>query len=296
MLPREKLHPDFGVRITGLDLNTDLKDEIVQEIKTAIDDYSFVCFPDQDFDDDRQVAFTRLFGEPEPDHVALGQEGRIQYLGTVGNVAEDGSQRGNSDRKTIFSTGNNMWHSDSSFREVPSFVSIMSAYEVPDEGGETEFASARAAYARLPDEEKTRIDDLIVIHSYVFSRSKVAPDAVTPSHAASLPPVRQKLVRTNPSNDKKNYYVGSHAEKVDGWGEAESRELLDGLLEKMTRPEDVYRHIWRPGEVVIWDNRCLLHRGCGYDADRYRRYMRQSRVIGDGNTLVEYGQTLDRAV
>ena len=289
MLTIEKLHPDFGARITGLDLNTDLNSELLEEIKTAIDDYSLLCFPDQEFDDEKQVAFTRHFGEPEPDHVALGQEGRIQYLGTIGNIDDEGNQRGNADRKTVFATGNNMWHSDSSFREVPSFISLMCVYEVPAEGGETQFASARAAYARLAAEDQKRLDGLNVVHSYVFSRSKVAPDAVTPSHAASLPPVEQKLVRTNPGNGAKNYYVGSHAERVVGWGEAESRELLDGLLAAMTRHEDVYTHAWKPGEVVIWDNRCLLHRGTGYDADKYRRYMRQSRVIGDGSTLTEYG-------
>ncbi len=289
MLTIEKLHPDFGARITGLDLNKDLTDEVVAELKAAIDEYSLLCFPSQDFDDDKQVAFTRLFGEPEPDHVALGQEGRIQYLGTIGNIDDEGNQRGNADRKTVFATGNNMWHSDSSFREVPSFISLMCVYEVPAEGGETQFASARAGYARLSEDEQQRINGLNVIHNYVFSRSKVAPDAVTPSHAASLPPVEQKLVRTNPGTGAKNYYVGSHAERVVGWGEAESRELLDGLLEAMTREEDVYTHAWQPREVVIWDNRCLLHRGTGYDADKYRRYMRQSRVIGDGSTLTEYG-------
>ncbi len=289
MLNIEKLHPDFGARITGLNLNTDLTAKVLEEIKSAIDDYSFVCFPDQEFDDDRQVAFTRLFGEPEPDHVALGQEGRVQYLGTIGNIDDGGNQRGNADRKTVFATGNNMWHSDSSFREVPTFISLMAAYEVPAEGGHTQFASARSAYARLSDAEKQRIEGLTVIHNYVFSRSKVAPDAVTPSHAASLPPVEQKLVRTNPGNGAKNYYVGSHAERVVGWGDEESRTLLDGLLQAMTRDEDIYSHAWQPGEVAIWDNRCLLHRGTGFDADKYRRYMRQTRVIGDGSTLIEYG-------
>ncbi|MCP5082945.1 MAG: TauD/TfdA family dioxygenase [Alphaproteobacteria bacterium] len=289
MLNIEKLHPDFGARIMGLNLNTDLTPGVVSEIKSAIDDHSFLCFPDQEFDDDRQVAFTRMFGEPEPDHVALGQEGRVEYLGTIGNIDADGNQRGNADRKTVFSTGNNMWHSDSSFREVPTFISLMAAYEVPAEDGHTQFASGRSAYARLTGEEKQRVDDLIVIHNYVFSRSKVAPDAVTPSHAASLPPVEQKLVRTNPGNGAKNYYVGSHAERVVGRTDAESRELLDGLLEAMTRKEDIYSHAWQPGEVAIWDNRCLLHRGTGFDADKYRRYMRQTRVIGDGSSLTEYG-------
>ena len=116
-----------------------------------------------------------------------------------------------------------MWHSDSSFREVPTFVSILAAYEVPDEGGETEFASARSAYERLADAEKDQLEDLVVIHDYVFSRTKVAPDAVSPSHAASLPPVQQKLVRTNPRNGRKNYFVGSHAKTVVGWDDALER-------------------------------------------------------------------------
>ncbi|MCG8690757.1 MAG: TauD/TfdA family dioxygenase [Minwuiales bacterium] len=283
----EKLHPEFGARITGLDLREPLDDETVEEIGVAIDEYSFVHFPGQPFDDERQLAFTRRLGEPEPNHVTLGQEGRVEYFGTIGNVQADGSKLGNDHKKTIFLTGNNMWHSDSSFREVPSFVSIMCAYEVPDEGGRTEFVSARAAYDRLPDQTKTVIDPLIAVHDYVFSRSKVGPDAVTPSHAASLPPVKQKLVRTNPRTGAKNYYVGSHAKTIDGWSETDSRPLLDDLLERATGEEHIYSHAWRPGDLVIWDNRCLLHRGSGYDADRYRRYMRQTRVAGAGPTLAE---------
>ncbi len=197
----------------------------------------------------------------------------------------NGSKLGNSHERTKFRTGNNMWHSDSSFRYVPSFVSIMCVYEVPDEGGATEFVSARAAYRRLSGEVKAKIDPLIAIHDYVFSRTKVSP--VAPSHAAPLPPVRQKLVRSNQRTGEKNYFIGSHAKAVDGWGEAEGRALLDDLLVRATRDEDVYSHRWQPGDLVIWDNRCLLHRGSGYDADRYRRYMRQSRVRGAGPTLGE---------
>ena len=180
-----------------------------------------------------------------------------------------------------------MWHSDSSFREVPSFVSIMSAYEVPEQGGETEFASCRAAYARLSSDLKEQIDTLIGIHDYVFSRSKVSPDAVTPSHANSLPPMRQKLVRKNPKTGEKNYYIGSHVKEIEGWTFDESRSLLDHLLIQATLEKHVYIHRWQPGDLVIWDNRCLIHRGSGYDADRYRRRMRQTRVTGSGSTLQE---------
>jgi alpha-ketoglutarate-dependent 2,4-dichlorophenoxyacetate dioxygenase len=180
-----------------------------------------------------------------------------------------------------------MWHSDSSFREVPTYVSIMCAYEVPEEGGLTEFVSTRAAHTRLDEEMRRRIEPLIVVHDYVFSRSRVAPDAVTPSHAASLPPVPQRLVRRNPRSGAANFYVGSHAREIEGWDYAESRRLIDGLTAEATQPEHVYSHAWRPGDLVIWDNRCLLHRGSGYDADRYRRYMRQTRVAGAGRTLDE---------
>ena len=178
-----------------------------------------------------------------------------------------------------------MWHTDSSFRKVPSFVSIMMAYEVPEEGGETQFVSARSAYARLPDDMKEKIDPLEVIHDYVFSRSKVAE--VDPKHAASLPPITQKLVRRNPNTGAKNFYIGSHAKEILGWNYDDSRLLLDELLAETVADEYVYTHTWQPGDLVIWDNRCILHRGTGYDADKYRRFMRQTRVAGSGPTLEE---------
>ncbi len=286
-LNTEPLHPDFGVRVTGIDLSEPLTEETREEIRAAVDRHSFVYFPDQPYDDGRQLEFTRIFGEPEPNHVKQGQDGEIDYFGTIGNVQDDGTAIGNSHKKTIFLTGNYMWHSDSSFRPVPAMLSIMCAYETPAEGGETEFVSGRAAYRRLPDEMKERINPLIAVHDYVFSRSKVAPDAVTPSHAASLPPVQQKLVRANPGTGEKNYFVGSHAKEIVGWSFEESRALIDDLMERATREEHVYSHKWRPGDLVIWDNRCLLHRGAGYDADKHRRYMRQTRVRGVCSTLEE---------
>ena len=281
------LHSDFGARVTGLDLGDGLSASAVSEIERAIDDFSFLWFPGQSVSDDMQLAFTKLLGEPEPSHVKLGQEGVIEYFITIGNVQDDGSVFGNDHPKTRFLTGNNMWHSDSSFREVPTYVSIMCAYEVPGEGGMTQYVSQRAAYNRLTEKTQVDIDPLIAIHDYVFSRSKVGDDAVTPSHANSLPPVRQKLVRKNSATGERNFYVGSHAREIEGWGFAESRDLLDDLLARTTEREHIYEHIWSPGDLVIWDNRCLLHRGSGYDADKYRRRMRQTRVQGAGSTLQE---------
>ncbi|MFN4090058.1 MAG: TauD/TfdA dioxygenase family protein [Alphaproteobacteria bacterium] len=282
----DRLHPEFGARVTGADLSEPPSEALMEEIRAAVDEYSFLCFPEQSFDDERQLAFTRRFGAPEPSHVALG-EGRIEYFGTIGNVQPDGTVLGSTHRKTVFLTGNNLWHSDASFKETPAFVSIMCAYEVPGEGGQTLFASTRSAYDRLDPARKTEVDPLIVIHDYVYSRSKVAPDAVSPALAATLPPVRQRLVRRNPRSGARNLFIGSHARSIEGWDDAASRSLLDGLVDHTVGDEHVYAHAWAPGDLVIWDNRCLLHRGAGYDADRWRRYMRQTRVTGTGPTLAE---------
>ena len=279
------LHNELGACLTGIDVCGTLTQMQIKDIKTAIDRYSFLVFPDQNLSDEAQLLFTRRLGEPEANHVRLGREGVIDYFGTIGNVQKDGTVIGNSHKQTKYLTGNNMWHSDSSFRQVPSYVSIMCAYEVPREGGQTQYVSARSAYRRLRDKTKKTIDPLIAVHDYVFSRSKVA--AVDPSHAASLPPVQQKLVRRNPVTGEKNYYVGAHAKTIAGWDETEARNLLDQLLDQATGSEHIYTHDWAAGQLIIWDNRCLLHRGTGYNADKYRRHMRQTRVAGGVSTLEE---------
>ncbi len=280
----EPLHPDFGARVSGLDLTRPLSDDEITQVRDAIDTYQLLCFPGQDMTDERHLQLTRQLGEPEAEHVTFGKTGDIVYFGTVGNVEDDGSKKVAADASTKFQTGNQLWHSDSSFREVPSYVSILHAYEVPGEDGATEFVSMRAAYERLPDEMRETIDPLYVVHDYVFSRSQVAP--VDPNHAASLPPVRHRLVRENPGNGKRNYYVGSHARSIPGWSGVDSRRLLDDLLARATRAQDVYAHPWQVGDTVIWDNRCLLHRGAGYDADRWRRRMRQTRVVGSEKGVI----------
>lgn len=274
----EPLHDDFGARVSGVALGGDLSDGLIAEIRDAVDTYELLLFADQGMTDEKHLAFTRLLGEPEAEHVTLGKTGRVEFFGTVGNVLDDGTKNDNAHANTHYQTGNQLWHSDSSFRRVPSYVSILHAYEVPGEGGATAFASMRAAYRRLPDDMKDTINALKVVHDYVFSRAPVAP--VDPNHAASLPPVAHRLVRTNPGNGEKNYYVGSHARSVVGWSGIDSRKLLDDLLQHATRERDVLTHQWRAGDTVIWDNRCLLHRGTGYDADKWRRRLRQTRVVG----------------
>lgn len=284
-LTLEPLHDLFGARVTGIDLASRLTDEDIAAIAGAMDEYSLLCFPGQNMTDEAQLALTRRLGEPEPNHVTFGVTGEIDYFATIGNVIDAQRKKGNDDAHTRYQTGNNMWHSDSSFRLVPTKFSINHSYEAPGEGGETQFVSQRVAYASLPADLQAKIDPLHVLHDYVFSRSQVAP--VDPKHAASLPPIEHKLVRTNPANGRKNYYVGSHARSIIGLSGIESRGLIDELLERATGPEQVYTHRWQAGDTVIWDNRCMLHRGSGFDADRWRRLMRQTRVSGEGPTLTE---------
>lgn len=275
------LHADFGVTIAGVDprvVNTATFADFLHE---AIDQHGLVTLPGLHLDDEAQLALTRRLGEPEPNHVILGQEGRIDYFGTIGNIDEQGRQLGNAHRHVLFQTGNEMWHSDSSFRPVPAKYSLLNAHEVPAEGGATAFASTRSAYARLAEATRARLEPLHVVHDYVFSRSKVAADAVTPSHAASLPPVTHRLVRANARHGARNLFIGAHAREIVGWPWEDSRQLLEDLQADATATDHVHIHQWQPGDLVIWDNRCMLHRGLGYDADRFRRRMRQTRVGGD---------------
>ena len=281
------LHPDFGAEILEVDLARPITDAQFDEIAGVVEEYSVVLFRDQDLDDEIQLAFSRRFGELEFGHVAYGNEGKIEYLGRIGNVDKSGRQMPSKHKRVIFSTGNEMWHSDSSFKKVPARFSISYAYEVTPEGGELEFASTRPAYARLPADLKEKIADLVVVHDYVYSRSKVGEDVVSDSLAATLPPVPQKLVRTNPVTGDKNYYVGSHARSIEGWNDEDARALLDELITRATQPESRYVHRWQAGELIIWDNRCVLHRGRPYDADRYRRRMHQTRVAGYCSSLEE---------
>ena len=278
----EPLHADFGARILGITLSGKMADNVLNFIRQSIEQYSLLCFPDQDMSDEKQLAFTHLLGTPETEHVLFGRTGEVSYFGTVGNIQDDGTKANTANAR--YQSGNQLWHSDSSFREIPSFVSILHAYEVPGEGGQTEFTSMRAGYTRLSNEMRERIEPLHVVHDYLFSRGPIAP--VNPNHAASLPPVMHPMVRANPVNSLKNYYIGSHARSIPGWSGIDSRQLLDTLLEHTSAPEHILSLAFKPGDTVIWDNRCILHRGTGYDADRWRRRMRQTRVVGSDKGVI----------
>jgi len=281
----DPIHSEFGARVSGVDLSQLLEDSTFAQIDEAINRYSILLFEDQPMNDVAHLEFTQRFGQLEEEHVSYYSRGEVTYIGRVGNIDDDGNKV--SARQIKASTGNEMWHSDSSFREIPAMYSMLCAYEVPDEAGETEFASARAAYQRLDQKTRELIDSKVGVHDYIYSRTKVGEDAVTHGQRTYMHPVRQRLVRQNPVTGDKNVYVGSHVKEIEGMPDTEAKPLIERLIAEVTRPESVYRHRWRVGDLMIWDNRCILHRGCGYDAQKYRRRMRQTRVRGLMPSLAE---------
>jgi alpha-ketoglutarate-dependent 2,4-dichlorophenoxyacetate dioxygenase len=193
----------------------------------------------------------------------------------------DGRRLPRDAKEMKFRDGNEMWHSDSSFKRVPAKLSLLSAREVPPQDGDTEFASLRAAYAALPSDTAQRLENLIAIHSYTYSRGLIDPDLFTPEQAARVPPVPQRVVRVNPKNGRKALFLGSHASHIEGLPLDEGRAMLKDLLATATQQQFIYRHRWRAFDLVIWDNRAILHRGCGWDKARYRRVMHRTTVAGE---------------
>jgi alpha-ketoglutarate-dependent 2,4-dichlorophenoxyacetate dioxygenase len=281
------LHPCLGARVEGVDLTRPMDPATFQAIADAFQEYSVLVFGGQRFDDETQPAFSRRFGPLETTIRAIGREDRLSdHLVDLSNVDPDHDDRliGWDDRRMVYQSGNQLWHTDSSFKPVPAMASLLSGREVPPVGGETEFVSMRHAYATLPEATRRSLEGRVVVHSILFSRSTIAPGLFDPGQAKGLPPVRQALVRANPVHGRKSIYIGSHAWYVEGMPYDESRRLLDDLLAHTVRPEHVYQHRWRQWDAVMWDNRCVLHRGRPWDAGAHRRVMRRTTNAGEGPT------------
>lgn len=278
------LHPLFGAEIRGVDLTSALDDATFGRILDAFNESSLLLFRGQPLDDAQQVAFSQGFGPLETTVKANPAGGSAFARQSNLDMASGGIIAPN-DRRMVYQRGNLMWHSDSSFKAVPALCSILSARQVPPTGGETDFASARAAYAELPADMKRRIEGLVAAHSYIYSRGLVDPNLLTEEERAEVPPVEQALVRTNPVNGAKSLFVGAHASHIVGWPVEEGRALLKQLTEFVTRPRFCHRHQWRAHDVLVWDNRCCLHRARPYDSSRHRRLMQRTTVAGDGPTV-----------
>jgi alpha-ketoglutarate-dependent 2,4-dichlorophenoxyacetate dioxygenase len=281
------LHRYFAARVEGVDLAHPLSDETFGRIVDAFNEYSVLVFPDQQLTDEQQMAFSRRFGPLETTIKSPGREARLnENLVDLSNLDPENETTlmDWNDRRMVYQAGNQLWHSDSSFKPVPAHASLLSGREVPPAGGETEFASMRQAYATLPDDIRAQLDGKIVVHSIIYSRSLVADALFDPEQEAALPPVRHALVRANPVNGRKAIYIGSHASHIEGMPVPESRALLARLLDHTTAPECVYQHRWKQWDLVMWDNRCVLHRGRPWDSGKHARVMRRTTVAGEGPT------------
>ena len=283
----KRLHPLFAAEIGGVDLARPLDVAVFREIEDALDEHTILVFRDQRLDDGQQLAFSRRFGALEITTANVANDGKQSEVADISNVGADGKLLPTDSKAMKYRDANEMWHSDSSFKPVPAKASLLSAREVPPVEGDTEFCNMRAAYAALPADTQAGIENLVAIHSYTYSRGLVEPDLFTSEQAAQVPPVRQRLIRVNPKNGRKALYVGSHASHIEGMPVESSRRMLQELLANAVRPDFIYRHRWRQFDLVIWDNRAAVHRGCGWDKTRYRRVMRRTTVAGERSSLDE---------
>jgi len=281
-----KLHPQFCAEIGGVDTGAPMDDATFAEIRAALDEYSVLVFHDQSLDDERQVAFSRRFGPLETAGKANPATGTHFARQSNLDINTD-AVIPPEDRRMIYQKGNYLWHSDSSFKAVPSLCSLLSARIVPPEGGNTEFATMRGAYDALPDEIKDKLQGLVAEHSLVYSRGTVSDTALTPEMKAELPGAWQTMVRVNPTDGRKSIYAGAHASHVIGWPRQEGRDFINWLTEFATQPQFCYSHAWRQGDLVIWDNRSVLHRATAYDTVRHKRLMQRTTVGGGAPTTAQ---------
>src|SRR5688572_16454744 len=215
-LATRRLHPLFGAEILGVDVKR-VDDATFPEIVAAFNEYSVLLFRGQSLTDEEQIAFSQRFGPLETTIRSINtQERTLPHIANLANVDAEDRLIPRGDKRNVFNAGNQMWHTDSSFKRVPALASLLSAREVPPEGGETQYASMRVAWERLSPELQGLLDGKVAIHSFVYSRGLIADDLLPPEHAAQVPPVPQALVRTNPVNGRKAFYVASHACEIVG--------------------------------------------------------------------------------
>lgn len=276
-----QLHPLFTGEVNGLDLREPLDKAIVEEIATAMDRYAVLVFRGEKLSEEQQVAFSARFGPIAAQNGVLqtGIKRRVsEKLVDISNLDENNRVLGADDRRRMFALGNQLWHTDSSFKRIPAKYSLLHAHAVTPEGGETQFADMRAAYDALSDNMKRRIEGLLAEHSIFHSRSKLGFTEFTAEERAALPPAQHPVVRIHPGSRRKTLYLASHASHVIGLPIPDGRMLIGELIEHATQPSFVYTHRWEVGDLVMWDNRCTMHRGRPYDEATHRRDLRRATV------------------
>jgi alpha-ketoglutarate-dependent 2,4-dichlorophenoxyacetate dioxygenase len=285
-------HPEFVAEISGVDVARPLTPTDRQIIEDAINRYAVVVFRGQTLDDERQVAFAGNFGPIESSALKLRHRDikhRIEssQVADISNLDGDGNVMKPDARRRLDGLANRLWHTDASFRAVPGGLSMLYAHVIPEEGGDTEFADMRAAYDALPEAKKKELEGLVAEHSIWRSREQLGVVQYTDEERASLPPVPQRVVRTHPGSHRKTLYLAAHASHIIGLPVADGRLIILDLIEHATQPRFVHAHRWAKGDLVIWDNRCTMHRARPFDTTKVRDLRRV--------TTRDVASTLDQA-
>lgn len=278
------LHPLFAAQVSGIDLKRPLDEASIAEIDAAMDQYAVLVFRDQGLDQGQQIAFSKQFGPLDAGlRKATGAATRFQYeeLIDIGNVALDGTIAAAHNTKLLGVLANQLWHSDSTFQNLPVKYSMLSAVVVPEEGGQTQWADLRAAWDALPEATKQYAEGRIARHTAFHSRIMLGDDRYTEEQLKRFPPVDRALVHTHPNSGRKVLFPSVHIESLSGLTVPEGRLFIAELIEHATQREFVYTHTWQPGDYVMWDNRSTLHRGLRYDLSR-RRDLRRTTTLERG--------------
>jgi alpha-ketoglutarate-dependent 2,4-dichlorophenoxyacetate dioxygenase len=283
--------PDFVAEVGDVDLSA-LAEADVAEIKSAFWKYAVLIFPEQRLSASQHLAFARHFGPIESDRVLdtkVTPHRLDNEFADISNLDPEGKIWAGDSRQRMYKAGNKLWHTDSSFRLRPGLCSLLYSTTVAPLGGHTQFADQRAAYDALPAAMKEQLRGLVAEHCIATSRRRSGFTEFTAEEARRLPPVPQTLVRTVLESGRKSLYVASHAGRIFGMPEAEGRALIDQLIAHTTQRQFVYTHRWRANELVMWDNRCTMHRGTDYDDLRWVRDMRRATVSDVANTCEQEG-------
>jgi len=284
------LHPVFTAEVIGLDLTQGTDPELAQKIHAAMDQYSVLVFKNQHLSDDQQMAFARSLGtlESTPAQVSIDKQ-RLKHreMVDISNLDESGALLDANDRRRLFNLGNMLWHTDSSFKPTPALYSMLHARAIPPEGGNTEFADMRDAWDTLDPAIQHRIEHSVCDHSLIYSRALLGFDAFTPEEQQTFAPVPQRLVRKHPGSGRRSLFLASHIGAVHGMPRPEALMLIRDLMEHAVQKERVYAHPWQVNDLVIWDNRCTMHRGRAYDDQRYKRDMRRLTLEDCAPTLLQ---------
>jgi len=283
--------PFFAGEVSGIDITQPLSREAVAAIAAGMDEFGVLVFHGQHFTDGTQLAFSRNFGalEQATGDINFGKadrRGLPDEVNDISNLDKNNQVMARDDRKRLFSLGNRLWHSDSSFKAVPAKYSLLSARVIPAAGGNTEFADMRAAYDALDDETKAECDGLVCEHSQIYSRSILGFTDFSDDERRRFAPVRQLLVRRHPSTGRKSLFLASHAGTIVGWPMPEARMFLRDLTEHATQRRFVYSHVWRQWDLVMWDNRATMHRARPFNASEVRD-MHRTTVACEHSTLAE---------